>query len=81
VRSKAFPIKKAAEAYQAKMKTALHEGHYIAPDFGKIRLAEWWERYRQTPAWAKLTAATKALYEIHWRNHIDRAWGIGPSRA
>jgi integrase len=57
------------------MKTALHEGHYIAPDLGKIRLAEWWERYRQTPSWVKLTPATKPLYESHWRNHIEPILG------
>lgn len=71
-RAKNFPRKKDAEDWLKVVDRDLLTGDYIAPDVGKITVAEWWERWSATKEWSP---ATRERHQIMWRTHIAPAIG------
>ncbi|RAO23355.1 hypothetical protein MED15_01195 [Micromonospora noduli] len=74
-RSKTFRTKKEANAFLAEVESALNRGTYVAPDAGRLRFADYAQRWLSNRNDEKATAARDASI---MRNHVVPRWGAVP---
>lgn len=74
-RSKTFRTKREANAFLAEVESALNRGTYVAPDAGRLRFADYAQRWLGNRNDEKATAARDASI---MRNHVILRWGSVP---